>query len=167
MTVECTLMDVNNLQSDVCGCVRPTACVDRSAGLYLVIIRRVGTGRDARIRTGEVSDRLDVAPSSVTGMFERLAAAGLLRYEKRTGVILTDRGREIALELEARQCAVRTFFGRRTGFDMPLEVGYKIGYTLPDEAIERLRVLVDDVPSTCSATPPNGVEQCPFAGTEC
>jgi len=43
-------------------------------------------------------------------MFERLAAAGFLQYEKRTGVILPDRGREIALELEARQCAVRTFF---------------------------------------------------------
>jgi len=47
-------------------------------GLYLVTIRRVGTDRDGRIRTGEMSDRLDVAPSSVTEMFERLAAAGFL-----------------------------------------------------------------------------------------
>jgi len=64
-------------------------------------------------------------------------------------VILPDRGREIALELEARQCAVRTFFERHTGFDMPLEMGYNIGYILPDEAIHRLCELVDEIPNTC------------------
>ncbi|OYR57558.1 metal-dependent transcriptional regulator [Halorubrum halodurans] len=160
-------MTIDYSQADVCGCTRPTACVDRNGGLYLITIRRLGTDCTDRVRTGEVSDRLEVAPSSVTEMFERLDAAGLLRYEKRAGVVLTDRGREVALELEARQCAVRTFFRRRTGFDMPLEVGYRIGYVLPDEAIERLQVLVDGTSSTCSATPSTGIEQCPFAGTEC
>ncbi|WP_435075203.1 metal-dependent transcriptional regulator [Halorubrum sp. HHNYT27] len=160
-------MAIDRSGADVCGCARPTACVGRNGGLYLVAVRRVGTDRDDRIRTGEVSDRLDVAPSSVTEMFDRLAAAGLLRYEKRAGVALTDRGRAVALELERRQCAVRTFFRRRTGFDMPLEAGYRIGYVLPDEAIDRLRALVDETPNTCSATPPTGVERCPFAGTEC
>ncbi|WP_144926954.1 metal-dependent transcriptional regulator [Halorubrum salsamenti] len=160
-------MAIDYSRADVCGCTRPTACVDRNGGLYLVTVRRLGTDRDDLVRTGEVSDRLDVAPSTVTEMFERLAAAGLLRHEKRAGVALTDRGREVALELEARQCAVRTFFRRRTGFDMSLEAGYRIGYVLPDEAIDRLRVLVDEMPNTCSATPPTGVEQCPFAGTEC
>lgn len=85
-------MAIDHAQADLCGCVRPTACVDRNGGLYLVTIRRVGTDRDGRIRTGEMSDRLDVAPSSVTEMFERLAAAGFLQYEKRTGVILPTEG---------------------------------------------------------------------------
>jgi DtxR family Mn-dependent transcriptional regulator len=161
------VMAIDHTQADVCGCVRPTACVDRNGGLYLVAIRRLCTDRDGRVRTGEVSDRLDVSPSSVTEMFDRLAAVGLLRYEKQAGVELTDRGREVTLELEARQCAVRTFFRRRTEFDMPLEVGYRIGYVLPDEAIERLRVLVDGTSNACSATPPTGVDQCPFAGTGC
>ncbi|WP_435096753.1 metal-dependent transcriptional regulator [Halorubrum sp. N11] len=160
-------MAINHSQTDVCGCVRPTACVGRSGGLYLVTIRRIGTDCDDRVRTGQVSDRLDVASSSVTEMFDRLAATGLLRYEKRAGVVLTDRGRAIALELEARQCAVRTFFDRQIGFDMPLEVGYRIGYVLPDEAIERLRVLVDGISNRCSATVPTELDQCPFAGTEC
>ncbi|WP_128906046.1 metal-dependent transcriptional regulator [Halorubrum amylolyticum] len=154
-------------QAAVCDCARPTACVDQNGGLYLVAIRRIGTGRDGRVRTGEVSDRLDVAPPSVTEMFDRLAAAGFLRYEKRTGVVLTDRGREVALELERRQCVVRTFFRCRTGFDMPLEVGYRIGYILPDGAIDRLGVLVDETPTTCSVTPSTGVEQCPFSETGC
>jgi len=65
-------------------------------GLYLVTIRRVGTDRDGRIRTGEMSDRLDVAPPSVTEMFRRLAAAGFLQYEKRTGVILPTEGGDCA-----------------------------------------------------------------------
>ncbi|MUW13512.1 metal-dependent transcriptional regulator [Halorubrum sp. CBA1125] len=160
-------MAIDHSQADVCGCTRPTVCVDRHRGLYLVTIGRVGIDRDDRVRTGEVSDRLDVAPSSVTEMFERLAAAGLLRYEKQAGVVLTNRGREIALELETRQCAVRTFFRRRTGFDMSLEVGYRIGYALPDEAIERLQVLVDEMSNPCSATPPTGIEQCPFTETGC
>ncbi|EMA59634.1 metal-dependent transcriptional regulator [Halorubrum lipolyticum] len=160
-------MATDHSQTDVCGCARPTACVDRNGGLYLIAIRRIGTDRDGRVRTGEVSDRLDVTPSSVTELFDRLADTGLLRYEKRAGVALTDRGREVALELEARQCAVRTFFRRRTGFDMPLEAGYRIGYVLPDEAIERLRALVDGASNACAATAPTGVERCPFAGTEC
>lgn len=160
-------MAIDYSRADGCDRARPTACVDRNGGLYLVTIRRLGTDRDDRVRTGEVSDRLDVAPSSVTEMFGRLAAAGLLRHEKQTGVELTDQGSEVALELEARQCAVRTFFRRRTGFDMPLETGYRIGYVLPDEAIERLRALVDGTTNTCSATPPTGIEQCPFVGTEC
>jgi DtxR family Mn-dependent transcriptional regulator len=161
------VMTINYSQADVCGCTRPTDCVDRNGGLYLITIRRLGTNCTDRVRTGEVSNHLDVAPSSVTEMFGRLAATGLLRHEKQTGVEFTDRGREVALELEARQCAVRTFFRRRTGFDMPLEMGYRIGYVLPDEAIERLRVLVDGTTNTCSATPPTGIEQCPFVGTEC
>ncbi|WP_161785346.1 metal-dependent transcriptional regulator [Halorubrum halophilum] len=154
-------------RTDACGCVRPTACVDRNRGLYLVAVRRIGADRDGRVRTGEVSDLLDVAPASVTGAFERLADAGLLRYEKREGVALTDRGREVALELEARQCAVRTFFRRRTGFDMSLETGYRIGYVLLDEAIGRLRALADETPNACSELPGQGVERCPFAETEC
>ncbi|MGQ3330825.1 metal-dependent transcriptional regulator [Halorubrum sp. FL23] len=160
-------MAIDHAQADLCGCVRPTACVDRNGGLYLVTIRRLGTDRDDWVRTGEVSERLNVAPSSVTEMFKRLADAGILRHEKQTGVELTDHGREVALELEARQCAVRTFFRRRTGFDMPLEVGYRIGYVLPDEAIERLQVLVDGTSNTCAVGASTGVERCPFAGTEC
>ncbi|WP_281195422.1 metal-dependent transcriptional regulator [Halorubrum sp. F4] len=160
-------MAIDHSRADVCGCTRPTGCVHRNEGLYLVAIGRIGADHDDRVRTGEVSEVLDVAPASVTEMFERLAAAGLLRYEKRDGVTLTDRGREIALELETRQCAVRAFFRRRTGLDMSLETGYRIGYVLPDEAIERLRVLAGGTSNACSATPANGVERCPFAGTEC
>lgn len=160
-------MAVDYSPPDVCGCVRPTVCVDRNAGLYLVAIRRIGSGRSDPVRTGEVSDLLDVTPASVTGMFDRLEADGLLRYEKRVGVILTDAGRTVALELEMRQCVVRTFFRRRTGFDMCLETGYRIGYVLPNEAIERLRTLVDRIPDEYATTPPNGFEKCAFTRTEC
>lgn len=69
-------MAIDHSKTNLCACVRPTVCVDRNGGLYLVTVRGIGTDRDDRVRTGEVSDRLDIAPSSVTEMFERLAAPG-------------------------------------------------------------------------------------------
>jgi len=71
-------MAIDHAQADLCGCVRPTACVDRNGGC--ISSRSGGSVPTATVefRTGEMSDRLDVAPSSVTEMFERLAAAGFL-----------------------------------------------------------------------------------------
>jgi Mn-dependent DtxR family transcriptional regulator len=122
-----------------CECTRPSTCVDRRRGRYLRAVLLVTLDRDRRVRTGEVSDRLGVSPASVTGMFERLAADGLVDYEKHRGVELTRRGQEVARELVRRQCVVRTFFDAELDVSLPAETGYRMGYVLSDVGIERLR----------------------------
>lgn len=127
---------------DLCGCRRPEACVDRRKGRYLATIYSLAIDREGCVRTGEVSDRIAVSPSSVTEMFERLAAEGFLAYQKHEGVALTDRGEEVARELAWRQCIVRTFFGTELKLDLPAETGYRMGFVLPEQGIVRLHELV-------------------------
>lgn len=152
-------MATDSSTADACRCVRPTDCVDRGEGRYLVAAVRLTGGRERRVRTGEVSDRVGVAPASVTEAFDRLADDGLVAYEKRAGVRLTERGREVALELAWRQCTVRTFFRRETGHELAAETAYRIGYTLPETAIERLRDLAGGSPRERCA-PGNAAARC-------
>ncbi|MEJ2485045.1 MAG: metal-dependent transcriptional regulator [Anaerolineales bacterium] len=59
------------------------------------------TQKDGRASTTQLADYLNVTPASVTGMIKKLAALKppLLEYRKHRGVILTDKGRDIALEI--------------------------------------------------------------------
>ena len=75
-------------------------------------------------------------------MFVRLDDAGLVDYEKQRGVELTERGGTVARELAWRQCAVRAFFGARLDAELDAGTAYRIGYTLPEQGIERLSELV-------------------------
>jgi DtxR family Mn-dependent transcriptional regulator len=125
-----------------CGCIDPGDCVDRRAGRYLTAIYWLGGDGRQRVRTSEVSDRLAVAPASVTEMFESLAADDLVDYEKHAGVTLTERGATVASELAYRQCVVRTFFAAELDYEFGAEAGYRFGYTIPGDGVEQLRALV-------------------------
>jgi DtxR family Mn-dependent transcriptional regulator len=58
-------------------------------------------------------------------------------------VKLTGEGREVARELAWRLCVVENFFEAELSADLNEDQSYEIGYTLPPEAIKRLRDLVD------------------------
>lgn len=75
-------------------------------------------------------------------MFQKLAADGLLDYEKHRGAELTEHGEPIARELTWREYAVRTFFTVSLGTELDSDVSYRIGYVLPDTGIRRLHEFV-------------------------
>jgi len=127
-----------------CRCRRPRARVDRDRARYVAAIGRVAADTDGRVRTGTVSDRLGVAPASVTEMFGRLDEAGLVVHEEREGVRLTERGERIAAELAWRRCVVREFFSAELDFDLPDGTGLRIGFALSREGVERLSAITDD-----------------------
>ncbi|RKD88651.1 metal-dependent transcriptional regulator [Halopiger aswanensis] len=127
-----------------CSCIHPETCIDRHQGRYLIAVYRLTRSHDERVRTGTVSDRLEVSPASVTEMFDRLESEGLVDYEKQKGVTVTARGEKVARELVRRQRVVRAFFDSELGITLSPETGYRIGFVLPDEGIDRLRKLVDD-----------------------
>ena len=52
-----------------------------------------------RVATTALAERLGVAPASVTGMIKKLGELQLVAYEPYQGVLLTDGGRKIALEV--------------------------------------------------------------------
>jgi len=59
------------------------------------------TQKEGRASTTQLADHLGVTPASVTGMIKKLAATTppLLEYKKHRGVLLTENGRAIALEI--------------------------------------------------------------------
>lgn len=142
-------MAATTLTATRCGCSHPGDCVDRRAGRYLTAVYWLADGGRERVSTGAVSDRLGVAPASVTGMFERLAAQALVDYEPHDGVALTERGATVASELAWRQCVVRAFFAAELGLEYGAEDGYRFGYALPGDGVESLRALVDHAPEYC------------------
>jgi DtxR family Mn-dependent transcriptional regulator len=51
------------------------------------------------VTTTAISDRLGVTPASASGMVKRLGELGLVAHEPYRGVMLTDAGRRVALEV--------------------------------------------------------------------
>lgn len=129
-----------------CGCTQPADCVDQRAGRYLTAIHWLASNRQRRVHTGEVSDRLDVTPATVTETFERLAADALVEYEKRDGVTLTDRGEAVARELAWRQCVVRAFFATELGVGDGAGNDYQFGFLLSKDGIQGLHRRLDVSP---------------------
>jgi len=66
--------------------------------------------RESRVaRVSEIADQLSVSRPSVTGALKNLAARGLVTHERYGHVTLTDEGNDIAIEVERRHVAIRSF----------------------------------------------------------
>ncbi len=61
-------------------------------------------------RVVDIASSLRVRQASVTGMVQRLGEMGYLNYEKYRGLILTDKGREVATGIQRRHETLSRFF---------------------------------------------------------
>jgi DtxR family Mn-dependent transcriptional regulator len=68
--------------------------------------------------TTELAARLDVAPASVTGMLQRMAASKppLVIYKKHQGVTLTEAGERVALEVIRHHRLLETYLVSTLGY---------------------------------------------------
>jgi DtxR family Mn-dependent transcriptional regulator len=78
---------------------------------YLKAIFHLSGDKKRRISSGELAERLGVAPASVTNMIQKLAAAkpSLVDYERHYGVCLSRAGRKRALEIVRHHRLIETF----------------------------------------------------------
>src|SRR5262245_13535472 len=83
---------------------------------YLKAIHSRG-GADRRVTPVEIAERLRVRSSSVTGMLKRLAEAGWIDYETRSGAQLTEVGISEARRVIRRHRLVELFLTRVLGLD--------------------------------------------------
>jgi DtxR family transcriptional regulator, manganese transport regulator len=67
-------------------------------------------------RAVEIASNLGVSQASVSAMLQRLDAEGFVVYEKYRGIVMTDKGREIARQIVQRH-DVLTRLLRRFGID--------------------------------------------------
>ncbi len=66
---------------------------------YLKAIHALADRHGTAVGTAELAHRLGVTPGSASAMTRKLAERGLVEVEAYRGVTLTDRGRELALEV--------------------------------------------------------------------
>jgi len=61
-------------------------------------------------RVVDIASSLKVKQASVTSMVQKLGESGYLKYEKYRGLILTDKGREVARRIRNRHETLSRFF---------------------------------------------------------
>jgi DtxR family transcriptional regulator, Mn-dependent transcriptional regulator len=78
---------------------------------YLKAIFYLDDGGTRRVSSGELADRLRVAPASVTNMVQKLASgkSAFVDYERHYGVVLSRAGRRRALEIIRHHRLIETF----------------------------------------------------------
>jgi len=74
---------------------RPSAAVEDYAKAIYALEHR----GDGAVTTTALAERLGVTPASASGMVRRLSELGLVAHEPYRGVVLTDAGRRVALEV--------------------------------------------------------------------
>ena len=98
--------------------------------------------------TGNIADRLDVSPASVTAMLQRLAAFDppLVNYEKRRGASLTDAGMERALEMVRHHRLIELFLHQVLGYrwDEVHEEAEKLEHVISEDLEERIARYLGD-----------------------
>ncbi|MGH2873884.1 MAG: metal-dependent transcriptional regulator [Solirubrobacteraceae bacterium] len=74
--------------------MRSTAIDDYAKAIYMLEERGSGS-----VTTNSLAERLNVTPASASGMVKRLGELGLVSHRPYRGVVLTDAGRRVALEV--------------------------------------------------------------------
>ncbi len=102
--------------------------------------------RKGYARVKDISDILGVALPSVTEMFQKLSEAGLINYEKYSGVTLTETGREIAKKTKEKHEILKEFL-MILGIDCIIadSDACKIEHVVDPETLDRLTKFVEFV----------------------
>lgn len=98
--------------------------------------------------TNELAARLDVAPASVTGMIQRLAAAKppLIVYRKHQGVKLTAAGQRAALEVIRHHRLLETYLVQALGYswDEVHEEACRLEHVISEDFEARIATALGD-----------------------
>lgn len=97
-----------------------------------------------RVRTTEIAEAVDRTQASVTHMVQKLDAQGFADYEEYNGVILTEAGEAIALELIRKHRLLETFLAEQLGVAWPdvHEEADRLEHHISDEFTDRLADLL-------------------------
>jgi len=83
---------------------------------YVKTIYKLTESSAESVTTGELSGRLGVTASSVSGMIRKLDDAGLVEHPRYGDVALTDAGRRLALDVVRRHRLIELYLVRALGY---------------------------------------------------
>ena len=84
---------------------------------YLKTIYKLQAPDGSGVSTSDIARAMDVAPSSASNMVKRLAGLKLVEYRAYRGVVLTEAGQKIALEIIRHHRLLETYLREVMGFD--------------------------------------------------
>lgn len=70
------------------------------------------TKKGGWVSNREIAESLNVEPASVTGMLEKLTKKGLIKWEPRKAIRLTEEGKKIAKQLNEIHALLYQFFAK-------------------------------------------------------
>jgi len=108
---------------------------------YLEMVFRLSR-ENGFTRVSELASALNVQPSSVTKMAQKLADQGLVNYEKYGYIVLTKKGRRLGRQLMYRHQVVEDFLRILGVSEGLLEETEKIEHTLNEQTLRALDRLV-------------------------
>ena len=93
-------------------------------------------------RINDIAAALNVQPSSVSRMIQKLAETGYLNYEKYGVVVLSEKGKQVGEKLIIRHNLSQEFLSLIGITEHLLEETEKIEHTLSDHTLSRIEALV-------------------------
>lgn len=110
---------------------------------YLKVIFDL-TADGQRATTNQIAERLAITAASVSGMIYKMAADGLLDYQKRQGVRLTADGRTAALEVIRHHRLIETFLYEVLGYrwDEVHEEACRLEHVISEKMARRMAALL-------------------------
>ncbi len=93
---------------------------------------------------GRLAEAMNVVPGTVTTMIKALADSGLVNYEPRAGVRLTDGGRKLALHVLRRHRLVELFLVQTLGFDWSEvhDEAEELEHAISDKVLDKIDALL-------------------------
>jgi DtxR family Mn-dependent transcriptional regulator len=101
---------------------------------------------DDPVSTNALAERLGVTPASASGMVKRLAELGLAEHEPYRGVLLTDSGRKVALEVMRHHRLLELYLVQSLGvpWDRVHEEAEVLEHVLSEELEELIAAKLGD-----------------------
>ena len=139
--------------SSVGGSFAPMAATgvySENVEMYLKAIWLLAKDGGAKAKTGSISKELDVSPSSVTEMLDKLQREGFVRHTKYQGANLTKKGDAYARRILRKHCVIERFLVTTLKYPEGKfhDEACEMEHVLSDETERRLRKLVGQ-PETC------------------
>ena len=144
----------------------PTPTVENYVKRLYVEQQRLGD-EAALVPMGRLAELMGVVPGTATSMVKTLAEAGLVDYEPRTGVRLTERGRALALHVLRRHRIIEAFLVDMLGMDWSEvhDEAEELEHVVSDKVLDRLDAVLgrpsvdphgDPIPAPAATREPAG-----------
>lgn len=142
----------------------PTSTVENYTKQIFLLQESQAGERSPLVAMGDLAAALAVVPGTATSMIKTLADAGLVDYEPRAGVRLTDKGEKLALHVLRRHRLVELFLVRILGMDWSEihDEAEQLEHVISDRVMERIDALLghpkadphgDAIPDAAGAVP--------------